>query len=97
MLEATTRRWIFLCLRIPSSRTAVPTVVYAGILGDLVHALTDADDRNEVVDGINALECAVHGGRIADVTDLQFNIRIKISRPLSGRDHAPEGIGCQVP
>ena len=74
---------MFLCFRTPSSRTAVPRLLTIGVLGDLVHALADPDDRYEMIDGVDSVEGAMDGRGIADVADLQFNVAAQVGRPLA--------------
>ncbi len=56
--------------------------VHARILGDLIHALADADRGREVVDRVDILQCSRHGFPIAHVADDQFDIVREVVRPL---------------
>src|SRR6059058_1992913 len=71
---------------IASSSTGAGAV-HARVLGDLVHALADADARGEVNDVVDAIECTIHRCRITDIPDLQLDFGIQVVRALAGAVH----------
>src|SRR5687767_13940947 len=60
-------------------------IIYVGVFRDLVHALTDADNGNQVVNGVNIFQRFLHSGGIADVPDLKLDFSVQISRLLPRR------------
>ena len=65
-----------------SSSVAVPRVIHPRVLGDLVHALPDADQRGQVKNAVHALQGAAHGVRVGHVTYNEFDFRTEVLRPL---------------
>jgi hypothetical protein len=55
-------------------------VVGRGILGDLVHTLSDSDARSEVVDDLDSLERAFHGVPVSYVTHAKLDALVQIRR-----------------
>ena len=67
--------------------TAVPELVRRRVLGQLVHALPDADARGEVDDRVGAVERAAHGLGVADVADHELHLRAQVVRPRPALVH----------
>ena len=87
--------------RFPQNRRA--EIVDAGVLGDLVHALADADQRDEVNHCVDAVERARERVGIADVADDQFNVGGQVigpspflARALVGPDYRERAPGVRV-
>jgi hypothetical protein len=55
-------------------------VVGRGVLGDLVHALADADVRGEVIDGVDAVQRAADGRLVPDVAAYELDGRVEVPR-----------------
>jgi hypothetical protein len=65
------------------------------VVGDLVHALADADARGEVDDGVDPVDRLGDGGRIADVAFDQLDLVVEVGGPLALRmDLRVEPIEC---
>src|SRR3712207_8409116 len=58
-----------------------PLAVHARVLGDLIHALADADRGREMVDSVNSSQCVLNRLLVAHVADLQLDLRREIIRP----------------
>ena len=51
------------------------------VLGELVHALPDADARREVDDRVDTPQRLAHDAGVAHVSDDELHVRIEVRRP----------------
>ena len=67
--------------RFPEDRGA--EIIHAGVLGDLVHALADADQCNQVNHRVDAVQRASQRLRIANIADDQLYVGRQVIGPSS--------------